>query len=45
MRALSRQSQPWFCGPPNTEISSEDRAVLAIAGFVCFISLFDGALS
>jgi len=27
---------------PNTEISSEDRAILAIAGFVCFISLLDG---
>jgi hypothetical protein len=26
----------------NTEISSEDRAVRAVAGFVCFISLFDG---
>jgi hypothetical protein len=30
-------------GPPNTEISSEDRAILAVAGFVCFISLFCGA--
>ncbi len=29
--------------PPNTEISSEDRAVLAIADFVCFISLLGGA--
>ena len=26
-------------GPSNTEISSEDRAILALAGFVCFISL------
>jgi hypothetical protein len=26
---------------PNTEISSEDHGILAIAGFVCFISLFD----
>jgi len=26
----------------NTEISSEDRAILAIAGFVCFISLLCG---
>jgi len=25
--------------PPNTEISGEDRAILAIAGFVRFISL------
>ena len=28
---------------PNTEISSEDRVILASAGFVCFISLLDGA--
>jgi hypothetical protein len=28
--------------PQNTEISSEDRAILASAGFVCFISLLDG---
>src|SRR6266508_3835214 len=28
--------------PDNTEISSEDRAILAIAGFVCFISLLYG---
>jgi hypothetical protein len=27
------------------EISSEDRAILAMAGFVCFISLFDGTHS
>jgi len=32
-----------FRRPSNTEISSEDRAILAIAGFVCFISLLDGA--
>jgi hypothetical protein len=31
------------CGPDNTEISSEDCVILAIAGFVCFISLLDGA--
>lgn len=31
-------------GPDNTEISSEDRAILAVAGFVCFISLLDGPL-
>jgi hypothetical protein len=29
-------------GPSNTEISSEDRAIPALAGFVCFISLFCG---
>jgi hypothetical protein len=28
--------------PPNTALSSEDRAILAIAGFVCFNALFDG---
>ena len=28
-----------------TEISSEDRAILAIAGFVCFISLLGGVLA
>ena len=31
-------------GRPNTEISGEDRAMLAIAGFVRFISLLDGPL-
>ena len=30
------------CGRDNTEISSEDRAILAGAGFVCFISLLSG---
>jgi hypothetical protein len=29
-------------GPPNTEISCEDRAILALAGFVSFISLLCG---
>ncbi len=29
--------------PSNTEISSEDRAILAIAGFACFISLLCSA--
>ena len=28
--------------PQNTEISCEDRAILAFAGFVSFISLLDG---
>ena len=32
-----------FSVPPNTEISGEDRAILAIAVFVRFISLFDGS--
>jgi len=27
----------------NIKIRSEDRAILAIAGFVCFISLLDSA--
>jgi hypothetical protein len=31
-------------GPANTEISCEDCGILAGAGFVSFISLFDGAL-
>jgi hypothetical protein len=35
---------PFLRGPENTEISSEDRAILAIAGFVCFISLLSGML-
>ena len=30
--------------PQNTEISCEDGAILTIAGFVSFISLFSGAL-
>jgi hypothetical protein len=29
-------------GQPNTEISCEDRAILASAGFVSFISLLSG---
>jgi hypothetical protein len=33
------------CGPQNTEISCEDRAILALAGFVSFISLFCGPLT
>jgi hypothetical protein len=31
-------------GPQNTEISCEDRAILAVAGFVSFILLLGGAL-
>jgi hypothetical protein len=38
---VSRRSA-FDCGRDNTEISSEDRAILAIAGFVCFISLLCG---
>ena len=40
---VSRTESP--LGLPNTEISCEDRAILAFAGFVSFISLLDGAIS
>jgi hypothetical protein len=40
-RAVSRSASK---RPPNTEISCEDRAILAFAGFVSFISLLAGML-
>ncbi len=41
LRAVLNPTRPAL-NPSNTRISSEDRVILAFAGFVCFISSFDG---